>query len=136
MTDAFLYNHNHRTSDEKASIAFITAGGIRTTLSQGRKYRSVQNLRSRERGDTLKQLHAKLSILPFSPHTAISYGDVKTLLPFDNTIDSFDLNGQEIIDAFEYSVRHLHTRHGRVKNILQVSGEITFFSCSKSNLVG
>lgn len=58
---------------------------------------------------------------------AISYGDVITSLPFGNTIDSFELSGQEIIDAFEYSVENDYLRQFRVNKILQVSGANTFF---------
>lgn len=53
----------------------------------------------------------------------LNYGDLKTVLPFDNTLDLIDLNGQDLWDSIEYSVeKSWDEEYFSGANILHVSG--------------
>lgn len=47
----------------------------------------------------------------------ITYDDVATTIPFENTIDSFELRGEYLLEALEYSASSYND-----VNFLQVSG--------------
>lgn len=59
------------------------------------------------------------NLFPFS--TALTYGDVLSIQPFSNSIDSADLTGQNVIDAFEICAERSFASK-LVRNLLQVSG--------------
>lgn len=119
IADAYLHI-NQRNANENTSIAFVQAGAIRAPISAGRKFIKFV---------TSMNLDATKFHLFSIPHyfrclnTAITYGDLKSLLPFEDTVDSFDLSGQDIVDALEHSVGHYISKELRVNKILQVSGE-------------
>lgn len=57
--------------------------------------------------------------------SAISYGDLSSLLPFGQTIDIFELSGGHLLEAFEYSMNKTSNRNKFVASyMLQVSGKI------------
>lgn len=51
----------------------------------------------------------------------ITYDDVATTIPFENKIDSFELRGNYLLEALEYSASSYND-----VNFLQVSGEYAY----------
>ncbi|XP_031637435.1 apyrase-like [Contarinia nasturtii] len=53
---------------------------------------------------------------------SITFGDLIMVQPFNNRVDSFDLLGQYIWDAIEYSSTNIHDKNTNEKHMLQISG--------------
>lgn len=54
--------------------------------------------------------------------SAITYGDILTVLPFGNRVDSFEMQGKYIWEAMERSVTELNRIHTNLDHMLHVSG--------------
>lgn len=54
--------------------------------------------------------------------SAITYGDILTVLPFGNRVDSFELQGKYILHAMERSVTELNQIHTNLDHMLHISG--------------
>lgn len=53
----------------------------------------------------------------------LNYGDLKTVIPFDNTIDMIDLKGEDLWDTIEYSlIKSFNAESFVGAHLLQVSG--------------
>lgn len=53
----------------------------------------------------------------------VNYGDLKTVIPFDNTLDLIDLKGEDLWDTIEYSLTKSFSNESFVgAHLLQVSG--------------
>lgn len=62
----------------------------------------------------------------------ITYGDIVAFMPFENTLDIVQLNGDVLIDIFEHSVSRSFTEEVFIGiNMLQVSGFNLIFNTSK-----
>lgn len=120
VTDAFVYYYatkmphgpNEWTS---ASISIIQYGGIRTTLGKGGKFLPMCFVFS-----TININPSTISITK-----DISFGDLVTTLPFESTVDAFDVRGDHLKEALEFSVsKSSHSNSGRFFSwiMLQFSG--------------
>lgn len=65
--------------------------------------------------------------------SAITYGDILTVLPFGNRVDSFEMQGKYIWEAMERSVTELNRIHTNLDHMLHVSGT-HFKSQTKSKI--
>lgn len=111
VTDAFFDFFRRNINDTKPSVAFIQAGGIRASLPKGRTFFS---------NETKKNFifpSFQLFVIP-----AITFGDLVTIVPFGNNVGSFDLMGQYIWDAMEYSSSEINQVHTNLDHFLQISG--------------
>lgn len=65
------------------------------------------------------------------PQGDITYGDVVSFMPFENTLDIMQLKGEILIDIFEHSLSRTWI-HGEFNYMLQVSGFQLTFNATKS----
>lgn len=64
---------------------------------------------------------------------AITYGDILTVQPFSNSVDSLDLTGQNLFDVFEFHAQRAF-RQNVARNLLHVSGlKVTY---NRTNPIG
>lgn len=100
-------------------IGLVPTGSIRTTLKPGRKSFIYRNSYSR----------SYKSIEVFSSNfLAISYNDLATTVPFENSIDTFQLRGDHLKDLFEYAVKgSWQSTVFDGQFFIQVSGKIITF---------
>lgn len=92
------YVHHYATAESTAmgtwtpaSIAIVLTGGLRATISKGRTY--DVNLFAFEFPNNIVKTFA-----------AITYSDLITAMPFENSVDTVDLSGSVLKDVLEYSV--------------------------------
>lgn len=67
----------------------------------------------------LKMINFVYGLIP-----AITYGDILTVLPFGNRVDSFELQGIHIWNAMERSVTEINKIHTNLDYMLHISGLI------------
>lgn len=73
----------------ESSIVLIPVGGLRTTVPKG--------------GECFLPTHCWIHLLNIPP-AVITFGDLVTALPFDNSMDLLDLRGDHLRETFEYGV--------------------------------
>lgn len=67
------------------------------------------------------------------PSGNITYGDIVALMPFENTVDIFELSGKTLLEVFEHSVSRSFSQETFIGiHMLQVSGFQVTFNTTKS----
>lgn len=91
---------------EYALIALVNPGGIRAPLELGSK-----------------NYKRKSSTKTYKPFLGITYNDIVTVMPFQNTVDIGELQGKYLVQALERSAGPFVGQAKTRTNLLQVSGE-------------
>lgn len=118
MGDALVHHHISQaqgTDEWKGTIVgLVPAGAIRTTINKGGTYSLLSHLLV----ELLINTDANWEHFRWKP-LEITYNDLAITVPFENSIDTWEMKGEHMLQMFEHAVK---THSMQSKLLLQVSG--------------